>query len=182
MTRQTLCVSRGRPTGPRHAGPPRTVAVVPVLAAVLAVFVTAQHTSLDAANDAWQRGEYIAALNGYINVLGAPGGDRVLESIALTTGELFHTRELDRERTRRTLQPGRQVPGLRNRPRDVAPHEDREERRRAHGIRRAPRHIGDVLDVAAAGRLPQDSRSRRDPHRLGRARESLADALRIGIS
>lgn len=93
MTRQTLSVSRGRPTG-RTRRPAPTVAVVPVLAAVLAVFVTAQHTSLDAANDAWQRGEYIAALNGYINVLGAPGGDRALESIALTTGELFHTHEL----------------------------------------------------------------------------------------
>ena len=49
---------------------------------------------LDAANDAWQRGEFASALNGYIGVLSAPGGDRALESIALTTGELFQTREL----------------------------------------------------------------------------------------
>jgi len=59
--------------------------------------VVAQHpaaTALDAANDAWQRGEFASALNGYIGVLSAPGGDRALESIALTTGELFQTREL----------------------------------------------------------------------------------------
>jgi Peptidase family M28 len=50
--------------------------------------------SFDAANDAWERGEYIAALNGYINVMNAPGGSAFLEPIALTTGELFETREL----------------------------------------------------------------------------------------
>jgi Peptidase family M28/WD40-like Beta Propeller Repeat len=62
---------------------------------ILAVLARAASSSpLDAANDAWQRGEYISALNGYINLLNAPGGDRALESIALTTGELFHTREL----------------------------------------------------------------------------------------
>ena len=48
----------------------------------------------DAATDAWERGEYITALNGYIQVLGAPGGNAFLEPIALTTGELFQTREL----------------------------------------------------------------------------------------
>ena len=50
--------------------------------------------SFDAANDAWERGEYIAALTGYIQVVSAPGGDAFLEPIALTTGELFQTREL----------------------------------------------------------------------------------------
>ena len=50
--------------------------------------------SLDAANDAWERGEYIAALTGYIQVVSAPGGAAFLEPIALTTGELFQTREL----------------------------------------------------------------------------------------
>ena len=50
--------------------------------------------SFDAANDAWERGEYIAALTGYIQTVGAPGGDAFLEPIALTTGELFETREL----------------------------------------------------------------------------------------
>jgi hypothetical protein len=47
-----------------------------------------------AADDAWERGEYISALNDYIHVLTAPGGQASLESIALKTGELFETREL----------------------------------------------------------------------------------------
>jgi hypothetical protein len=50
--------------------------------------------SFDAANLAWQRGDYIAALNGYLQVLNARGGDAYLEAIALTTGELYHTYEL----------------------------------------------------------------------------------------
>jgi Tol biopolymer transport system component len=50
--------------------------------------------SFDAATDAWERGDYIAALGGYIQVMTAPGGDAFLEPIALTTGELFQTREL----------------------------------------------------------------------------------------
>src|SRR4029450_6929053 len=48
----------------------------------------------DAATSAWQRGDYIDALNGYIQVLNAPGGDAYLERIALTTGGLDRTREL----------------------------------------------------------------------------------------
>ena len=50
--------------------------------------------SFDAAADAWERGDYIAALGGYLQVVNAPGGDAFLEPIALTTGELFETREL----------------------------------------------------------------------------------------
>ena len=67
--------------GARHA-----VAIVPTPA-----------SAFDAANDAWERGDYIAALNGYIQLLGAPGGEKFLEPIALTTGELFETRELTRD-------------------------------------------------------------------------------------
>jgi hypothetical protein len=48
----------------------------------------------EAANDAWERGDYVAALNGYLQLLASPGGDRWLRPIALTTGELFETREL----------------------------------------------------------------------------------------
>ena len=50
--------------------------------------------SYDAATDAWERGDYAAALAGYLQVIGAPGGDAFVEPIALTTGELFETREL----------------------------------------------------------------------------------------
>jgi hypothetical protein len=48
----------------------------------------------DAATDAWERGDYATALTGYLQVLAAPGGDAFFEPIALTTGELFETREL----------------------------------------------------------------------------------------
>jgi Tol biopolymer transport system component len=51
-------------------------------------------TGLDAANDAWLRGDYIPALNGYIQALSAPGRDDTLEQIALTTGELYRTDEI----------------------------------------------------------------------------------------
>ncbi len=50
--------------------------------------------SFDAATDAWERGDYSTALSGYIQVVSAPGGDAFFEPIALTTGELFETREL----------------------------------------------------------------------------------------
>jgi hypothetical protein len=50
--------------------------------------------SFDAAVDAWERGDYSTALSGYLQVVSAPGGDAFFERIALTTGELFETREL----------------------------------------------------------------------------------------
>lgn len=64
--------------------------------------------AFDAANDAWDRGDYIAALNGYIQILSAPGGDAFLEPIALQTGELFRTHELTTDgRAPRFSQDGR---------------------------------------------------------------------------
>src|SRR6185295_5837958 len=56
--------------------------------------VPASTKAFDTANDAWEQGDYIAALNGYSQLLNAPGGEPFLEPIALTTGELFETREL----------------------------------------------------------------------------------------
>src|SRR5258707_404264 len=78
----------------------RRVLAVAALLSVLGVAVygftgtTAAEKSFATANDAWERGDYVAALNGYITLLTTPGGDRFLEPIALTTGELFQTREL----------------------------------------------------------------------------------------
>ena len=46
---------------------------------------------------AWDRGEYPAALNGYLAVLDSPDGDRALEPIALQTGELYRTVEITRD-------------------------------------------------------------------------------------
>jgi hypothetical protein len=75
----------------------KTGAAAGLCAVALGAALVAQHapsSSLDAANDAWQRGEFATALNAYITVLSAPGGERALESIALTTGELYQTREV----------------------------------------------------------------------------------------
>ena len=51
-------------------------------------------TALADANLAWERGDYIAALATYAKLLESPDADRVLEPIALQTGELFKTVEL----------------------------------------------------------------------------------------
>src|SRR4029079_19619593 len=99
MTRKTLSASRSR-----------LIAAV-VSAVAVGGAVVAQHTSarpLDAANDDSQRGDFASALNGYIGVLSVPGGDRALESIALTTGELFQTRELTARGRNAPLTPDRQ--------------------------------------------------------------------------
>lgn len=48
----------------------------------------------ESANIAWEDGDYIAALKGYLTVLNAPEGNGYLEAIALQTGELFRTDEL----------------------------------------------------------------------------------------
>ena len=50
--------------------------------------------SFDAANDAWRRGDYVAALNGFIQLLNGPRGSEYLDRIALTTGELYRSHEL----------------------------------------------------------------------------------------
>ena len=43
---------------------------------------------------AWDRGDYVPALEGFARVLGMPGGDRYFERIALVTGELHPTVEV----------------------------------------------------------------------------------------
>jgi len=43
---------------------------------------------------AWDAGQYIAALEGFIEILDAPGGERFLEPIALLTGELYRVEEI----------------------------------------------------------------------------------------
>lgn len=51
-------------------------------------------SALNAANDAWDRGDYPAALKGFLEIVSGPEGDVNLEAIALQTGELYRTREL----------------------------------------------------------------------------------------
>src|SRR6188472_4133957 len=55
---------------------------------------SATDSAYDTATDAWERGDYIRALNGYIAVLSGTGGDRFVEPIALHTGELYQSSEL----------------------------------------------------------------------------------------
>jgi len=43
---------------------------------------------------AWDTGDYIPALEGFLEILRAPGGDRFLEDIALISGELYVTEEI----------------------------------------------------------------------------------------
>ncbi len=43
---------------------------------------------------AWDSGDYIDGIEGFIEILNAPGGERFFEQIALTTGELYVTEEV----------------------------------------------------------------------------------------
>ena len=112
--------------------------------------VPASTTAFDAANDAWERGDYIAALNGYLQVLNAPGGERFLEPIALTTGELFETRELTADGRAPRFSPDGRLHRVRDRARDVASHNDPDERRRsgASEVAELRWRVGDVLAAA----------------------------------
>jgi hypothetical protein len=51
-------------------------------------------TSLEAAALAWERGDYVAALSAYLQILESSSADAALETIALQTGELYHTTEI----------------------------------------------------------------------------------------
>ena len=43
----------------------------------------ASSRAFDTANDAWERGDYVAALTDYIQILSTPGGEKWLDAIAL---------------------------------------------------------------------------------------------------
>jgi hypothetical protein len=53
-----------------------------------------QTKAMNDAHDAWAQGDYVTALNSYIRLLTAPGGDTLHDAIALHTGELFQSAEL----------------------------------------------------------------------------------------
>lgn len=54
---------------------------------------------------AWERGDYVTALTRYLALLDSPDAQRVLEPIALQTGELFHTTELTTDGTAPRFSP-----------------------------------------------------------------------------
>jgi hypothetical protein len=69
-----------------------------------------QSNALTDANMAWAEGDYVTALNGYITLLNAAGGDAFLEPIALQTGELYRSFELtDDGRAPRFSPDGRHI-------------------------------------------------------------------------
>jgi len=51
-------------------------------------------TPLEVAALAWDKGDYVTALNAYLQILDGPAADAAFETIALQTGELFQTTEL----------------------------------------------------------------------------------------
>ena len=55
---------------------------------------THSESLLQIADLAWERGDYPAALRGYLQLLDSPDADAVLESIALRTGEWYRSTEL----------------------------------------------------------------------------------------
>jgi len=55
---------------------------------------TAPSLTLAGADDDWDRGDYVAALTAYQQLLNGPSAASVLEPIALRTGELFRTTAL----------------------------------------------------------------------------------------
>ena len=57
----------------------------------------ASDSPLQIADLAWERGDYPAALSGYLRLLDSPDAPSVLESIALRTGELYQSTELTRD-------------------------------------------------------------------------------------
>ena len=75
--------------------------VLPMTLVLLLVGVTAGSLAqqvapaeLRAADNLWDNGDYIAAMNAYIKLLNSTNGDQYFDAIALQTGELFVSEEL----------------------------------------------------------------------------------------
>jgi hypothetical protein len=58
---------------------------------------SAQTTAYDSAYFAWERGDYVTALNGMLRVLRSAQGEAHHERVALLTGELFTTTEIAKD-------------------------------------------------------------------------------------
>ena len=71
-------------------------------------FQQVSSSDLRAADDAWASGQYSTALQSYIKILNSPGGDQFLEPIALQTGELYVTDELNPDGRNPVMSPGGQ--------------------------------------------------------------------------
>ena len=97
---------------------------------------------LTVADLAWERGDYRTALSGYLRLLDSPDAARVLEPIALRTGELYETTELTRDGVAPEVLARRKIHRVRNRTDRHARHPCRvlgrthSNDRRAAGLRR----------------------------------------------
>ena len=78
--------------------------------------------ALTDANDAWAQGDYISALNGYIKLLNAPGGDAFHDAIALQTGELYRSSELTADGRNPRFSPDGRFIAYENGAGGLAPH------------------------------------------------------------
>ena len=72
----------------------RTLTLAAAVAACWIPLSGRTDSPLEAAALAWDRGDYVSALQTYLKVLDSPEASASLETIALQTGELFHTTEL----------------------------------------------------------------------------------------
>ena len=180
-------LSRAIVTGPTHDFPYHgrvmTATTLRGLVAAAAIGVTVAAVAPSSgsapafvsANDAWERGDYVAALNGFLRVLNRPDGDAWLEPIALTTGELFETRELTADGRAPRFSPDDELlayeTGLETSRGTLHP----AQRRVAGAGRGSARRLGDVFLHARPGRVSPHPRHRRDPPRVGGARAGVAD-------
>ena len=81
-------------------------ATAALAAALLApIFGSSSDTPLADAHLAWERGDYVAALATYAQLLDGPEAEQVLATIALQTGELYHTTELTPDGTAPRFSP-----------------------------------------------------------------------------
>ena len=88
----------------------RTLAVLAVVCGVVGLpgvplLGNLANDPLNEANVAWDRGDYVAALKGYLALLASPSAESVLEPIALQTGELYETTELTPDGTAPRFSP-----------------------------------------------------------------------------
>ena len=70
------------------------VAAAAVAALWIPVSGRSVDTPLEQAGLAWEKGDYVTALNGYLRILDGTDADAAFETIALQTGELFQSTEL----------------------------------------------------------------------------------------
>ena len=73
---------------------PRILTLAAALGAAWIPLSGRTDSPLETAALAWDRGDYVSALQTYLKVLDSPDAGASLETIALQTGELFHTIEL----------------------------------------------------------------------------------------